>query len=190
MVIENIALFDMDGTLCDYDKALLEKLEVLRSPHEPVFKLPLRDNAPSYIRERADLIRASEKWWEELPKFKLGRDILEAARELEYRIVILTQGPRRNPASWSGKKKWIDKNLGPDVDITMTRDKGLVYGKVLVDDFPEYIERWFKWRKRGLVIMPANEGNKDYHHQQVIRYNGSNLSEVKSAMEKAKLRDA
>ena len=190
MVIENIALFDMDGTLCDYDKALLEKLEVLRSPHEPVFKLPLRDNAPNCIKERADLIRASEKWWEELPKFKLGRDILEAARELEYRIVILTPGPRRNPASWSGKKKWIDKNLGPDVDITMTRDKGLVYGKVLVDDFPEYIERWLKWRKRGLVIMPANEGNKDYHHPQVIRYGGSNLSEVKSAMEKAKLRDA
>ena len=190
MVIENIALFDMDGTLCDYDKALLEKLEVLRSPHEPVFKLPLRDNAPNCIKERADLIRASEKWWEELPKFKLGRDILEAARELEYRIVILTPGPRRNPASWSGKKKWIDKNLGPDVDITMTRDKGLVYGKVLVDDFPEYIERWLKWRKRGLVIMPANEGNKDYHHPQVIRYNGSNLSEVKSAMEKAKLRGA
>jgi len=55
--------------------------------------------------------------------------------------MILTQGPKKNPASWSGKKKWIDKNLGQDVDITITRDKGLVYGKVLVDDYPGYIEK-------------------------------------------------
>lgn len=188
MVTENIALFDMDGTLCDYDKPLSERLERLKSPHEPICKMPLRDNAPDYIKERADLIRASEKWWEELPKFKLGWDILGVARELGYRIVILTQGPRKNPASWSGKKRWIDKNLGTDVDITITRDKGLVYGKVLVDDFPGYIERWLKWRKRGLVIMPASEENKDFHHPQVVRYDGSNLLEVRSAMEKAKLR--
>jgi hypothetical protein len=48
--------------------------------------------------------------------------------------VILTQGPRRNANAWTGKKLWIDRNLGPDTDVTITRDKGLVYGKVLVDD--------------------------------------------------------
>jgi hypothetical protein len=44
--------------------------------------------------------------------------------------MILTQGPRKNPASWAGKKKCIDRHLGQDADITITRDKGLVYGKV------------------------------------------------------------
>lgn len=74
------------------------------------------------------------------------------------------------------------------MDITITRDKGLVYGKVLVDDYPGYIERWLKWRKNGLVIMPASKSNKDFKHEQVIRYDGSNLEEVSLAMESVKLR--
>jgi len=101
----------------------------------------------------------------------------------------LTQGPRKNPYAWSGKKKWIDRNLGEDQDVTMTRDKGLIYGKILVDDFTGYVERWLGWRKRGLVIMPASKENEGYSHEQVIRYNGENLEEVREAMEKAKLRE-
>ncbi|HLC56317.1 MAG TPA: hypothetical protein VJJ23_03730 [Candidatus Nanoarchaeia archaeon] len=184
MNIENIALFDLDGTLCDYDKGLSIELEKLRSPSEPPIQMQIRDTTSKYLKNRADLIRLSESWWENLPKFKLGWDVLEVAKELEYKIMILTQGPKTNPSSWSGKKRWMDKNLGEDVDITITRDKGLVYGKVLVDDFPEYIERWLKHRKRGLVIMPANNGNLNYKHHQVIRYNGENLEEVRIAMEK------
>lgn len=188
MELENIALFDMDGTLCDYETALTKSLEELRSPSEPKFTGPVRDNSPEYIRKRADLIRADVNWWANLPKLKLGWDILAISIELEYRNMILTQGPRKNPNSWSGKKIWIDKNLGEDTDITITRDKGLIYGKVLVDDFPGYIERWLKWRKNGLVIMPASAENADYKHPQVIRYTGENLEQVREAMERAKLR--
>ncbi|MBT3691016.1 hypothetical protein HOG16_02105 [Candidatus Woesearchaeota archaeon] len=189
MKLENIALFDMDGTLCDYDAGLFEKLEELRSSDEPTFHPPIRSNAPEYIKKRSDLIRRSEDWWENLPRFQLGWDILEVAKELGYRTMILTQGPRKNPYAWSGKKKWIDRNLGEDQDVTMTRDKGLIYGKILVDDFTGYVERWLGWRKRGLVIMPASKENEGYSHEQVIRYNGENLEEVREAMEKAKLRE-
>ena len=185
---ENIALFDMDGTICDYDRGLFEGLEKLRAPEELIYRHSIRDDSPEYIRNRADLIRASESWWENLPRLQLGWNILEIAKKLDYRIMILTQGPRKNPASWSGKKKWIDKNLGQEVDITITRDKGLVYGKVLVDDYPKYIERWLQWRERGLVIMPANESNKYFNQKQVIRYDGTNLEEVSKAMERVKLK--
>ena len=178
----------MDGTICDHDQSLFNGLEALRGPKEPVYMPPIKNDAPEYIKNRADLIRASESWWENLPRLQLGWNVLKIARELDYRIMILTQGPKKNPASWSGKKKWIDKNLGPDVDITITRDKGLVYGKVLVDDYPQYIERWLKWRERGLVIMPANESNKYFNHSQVIRYDGTNLEEVSKAMERVKLK--
>ena len=183
---ENIALFDMDGTLCDYDTSLRQELEQLRAPEEPILRGEIR-NAPRHIQNRADIIRSSQDWWASLPKFKLGWDILEIAKELGYRIMILTQGPRRNPSSWAGKKIWIDDNLGQDTDITITRDKGLVYGKVLVDDYPEYVEKWLQWRKRGLVIIPANNSNLSYSPPQVIRYDGTNLNEVKKAMEKVKL---
>jgi hypothetical protein len=161
--LENVALFDMDGTLCDYKKSLLEKLEELRSPNESTYNSPVTDDSPLYIIKRADLIRASEEWWENLPRFQLGWDILELAKSFGYRIMILTMGPKRNPASWAGKKRWIEKNLGSDIDVTITRDKGLTYGKVLVDDSPMDIERWTrKWGKRRKVIMPANPLNIDF----------------------------
>jgi 5'-nucleotidase len=184
--INSVALFDMDGTLCDYDKGLSEAMESLRSPVEPVCRLPILDSSPLHLRKRADMIRSSSSWWEKLPRFELGWDILKVAHELGYKVMILTQGPRKNPESWAGKKRWIDKNLGEDTDITITRDKSLVYGKVLVDDFPGYIEKWLSWRERGLVIMPANEGNKNFKHPQVIRYDGTNLNEVRRAMKIAR----
>jgi len=186
--IENIALFDMDGTLCDYDSGLLAELNKLKCPNEESLETIMHKDLPDYIKARKDLILNREEWWENLPKFKLGFDVWDLAKELEYRRMILTQGPRKNPAAWSGKKKWMDKNLGEDTEITITRDKGLVYGKILVDDFPEYIERWLAWRPRGLVIMPASSSNADYKNSQVIRYDGTNLKEVKYAMEKARLR--
>lgn len=186
--LENIALFDMDGTLCDHNKAIYDGLEKLRSPGEPVYRPPIGKDVPKYIWNRIDLIRAPEIWWETLPRFQLGWDILGVADELDYRIMILTQGSKRNPSVWSGKKKWMDNNIGQDIDITITRDKGLVYGKVLVDDYPPYIERWLKWRKNGLVIMPANELNQAYTHPNLVRYDGTNLSAVTRAMVIAKKR--
>ncbi|PIN89214.1 hypothetical protein COU61_03180 [Candidatus Pacearchaeota archaeon CG10_big_fil_rev_8_21_14_0_10_35_13] len=181
---ENIALFDMDGTLCDFDKAMEESLEKIRSPEEePYTGKP--EEAPKHIKERKELIMSSRNWWSTMPKFQIGWDILEAAKEAGFKIHILTQGPRRNPSGWKGKKVWVDRNLGPDTDITMTRDKGLVYGKVLVDDYPEYIKRWLQWRERALVIMPAGKNNNEFKHPNVIRYDGTNLEEVKEAMKKA-----
>lgn len=181
-----VALFDLDGTLCDYDGAMADSLERLRSPGEPKFKLHTRDHEPDYIRERMDLIRMSEDWWENLPKLKLGWDVLKIAKGLGFRIVILSQVPRKNPVPYSAKKRWIDKNMGQDTDIILTRDKSLVYGKILVDDFPPYINAWLKYHSRGSVIMPANSGNKEYIHPQVIRYDGSNLDDVRTAFKEAR----
>jgi len=188
--IEPIALFDMDGTLCDYEKGLSDALNFIRSPHEPEFRGHLWDDAPEYIQRRADLIRSSRSWWKNLNKFQLGWDVLAIAKSLGFKIMILTQGPRKNPESWAGKKMWIDKHLGTDTDITITRDKGIVYGKILVDDYPQYIKRWLSWRDRGLVIMPANEENKNFTHPQVIRYDGTNLEQVIKAMILARNRKA
>jgi len=181
-----IALFDMDGTLFDYEGSLQIELEKLRSSNEPKIDFNFNNN-PIYIQNRIDLITRNESFWSDMPKFELGWNVLEAVQEIGgYQISILTQGPRKNPAAWSGKKKCIDKHFGEDFDITLTRDKGLVYGKVLVDDFPGYIEKWLKWRKNGQVIMPANNFNKDFKHSQVIRYDGKNLDEVYGSIVKVK----
>lgn len=188
---ENIALFDMDGTLCDYDKSLFEELEKIRSPKEKIFNPKFERriiHAPKYIQARAELIKSREEWWANLPKLKLGWDILNIAKKLKFRIMILTGGSQKYPAKWSGKKAWINKYLGEDTEMTIASDKGIVYGKILVDDYPEFIKSWLEHRPRGLVIMPACKENENFKHPQVIRYTGKNLAEVRKAMIKAKLR--
>jgi hypothetical protein len=179
---ERIALFDMDGTLCDYESRLIADLNDLNSPQEQYIDRVPDDDAPLYLRKRVDLIRSSVEWWATLPKFQLGFDIWELTNDLGFRRMILTAGPKRNPNAWSGKKIWIDGNLGTNTDITITRDKDLVYGKVLVDDWPDYILRWLEWRPRGLVIMPASKTNENFKHEQVIRYTGHNLAQVEDAL--------
>jgi 5'-nucleotidase len=172
-----IALFDMDGTLFDYEGSLREKLEEIQSPNEPKVSFNFINNPP-YLKKRIDLITSSESFWEHMPKLSLGWDVLRIAKELNYQIHILTQGPRKNPSAWSGKKKCIDSHFGEDFNFHITRDKGLVYGTILVDDYPDYIRRWLKWRKNGRVIMPANDFNATYVQNQVTRYDGTNLEEV------------
>lgn len=180
---DNVALFDMDETLCDYSGQLSKDMRKLMSPGEKEFDGNLT-NAPEHIQKRADMIKSQQEWWENLPRLQLGFDLLKEAQNMGYRIMILTQGPTRYPAAWAGKKVWIEKNVGSDVDITITRDKSLVYGKVLVDDWLPYVENWLKWRKNGLAVMPGNELNANLSlPNNVIRYDGTNIEQVRFAME-------
>ena len=96
--------------------------------------------------------------------------------------MLLTKGPRRLPYAWTGKKLWVDSNLGKENDLNIVSDKGKFYGRVLVDDWREYVTAWLRHRPRGLVIMPANKSNKGFSHPQVIRYDGTNLEEVRKAL--------
>jgi len=187
--LEDVALFDMDGTLCDFVRKMMEDLKELQSPGESLSETMLHDDdAPDYLKARMDLIKSSAQWWATLPRFQLGWDVLGITQELDYNTMILTQAPRNNPAASAGKQEWVIRELGPETDVTLTRNKGLVYGKVLVDDYPPYISRWLEHRHNGLVIMPANAANANYIHQNVIRYDGTNLDQVRDAMLVAKNR--
>lgn len=177
--MDKIALFDMDGTLCDYEGAIKRDYDLTKSPCDPPYS---HDNKKyHYLKKRIDYIRRTPGWWLSLEKFQLGWDILEISKKLGFETHILTQGPLGSPNAWSEKLQWIQKYIG-DVDITVTRNKGLVYGTFLVDDYPPYIERWLKWRPRGKVIMPVHHYNKSFAHSRVINYNGNNLNDVKEVL--------
>ncbi len=181
---EIIALFDMDGTICDYVGSIKKELKKLNAPDEEFidpFKIK-DDPYYDYLWHRMDLIKADESWWENLPKYKLGFDIFKLTTKLGFYNEILTQAPKSNPAALAGKLKWIQKNINNHIDFTMTRNKSRHYGKVLVDDFPGFILSWLEHRPRGLAIMPLNEYNKDFKHEQVLVYNGSNLKEIEEAL--------
>lgn len=174
-----VGLIDMDGTLCDYQGALTRDLDALRGPHDP--PLAEGDETPAWLRARENVVRRQPGWWRGLPRLHLGFDLLAELRALNFEIHVLTKGPLGTPSAWTEKLEWCQQHL-PGVPVTITMDKGLVYGKVLVDDYPPYVERWLTWRPRGLVVLPAQPWNAGFTHKNAIRYDGSNLEEVRAAL--------
>lgn len=169
---DKIALFDMDGTLADYDQKLAQDLALLRHTNEPEEDLnwTTEDERPDYIKARIRLVKSQPGWWESLAEIPSGFLLLWLAKKVGFTVHVLTKGPRRLPFAWGEKLQWCQKHIAPDVDITITHDKGIVYGRVLVDDYPEYMDRWLKHRPRGLGLMPATDYNVGYQHSNVIRY--------------------
>ncbi len=179
---EDVANVDLDGTLADYNKALLAALESMRSPGEPKLEGddPFR-NTPSWLDARMMYVKNRPGFWLNLEPIPLGMEVLDLIRE-HFKINILTKGPVRTTIAWTEKAEWARKYV-PDAQVTITDDKGLVYGKVLFADWPPYIERWLQWRKRGLVLMLDHPWNRDFKHPQVIRIrNREDFPEVQRAL--------
>ena len=188
---ENIALFDMDGVLCDYDKSMKRNLEKISDPNSTPPKINRGEN-PLYIKNRIELIRNQQGWWSNLEIYQPGFDILEVAMNLGFKINILTKASRDALNSYTEKVLWLKNNMPnfEEISITHAENKGSVYGKVLVEDYPKNIDKWLKWRKNGLVIMPDQSWNKNYENPQVVSYNGKNLEEIREKMKKARDRKA
>lgn len=179
---EPIGLFDLDGSLADYEGALRLELQALF------------DNVPDNLWdaesqphfERAiDLIRSQPGWWARLPSLNDGLVVFSLAKKIGFDCQILTKGPRRFPLAWKEKVEWSQRHFGDDIDIHIVSDKKLVYGRFLYDDYPDYMERWLKHRPRGLGIMPDTPYNSDFQHERVVKFNFWNIDEVQAAMQAA-----
>jgi len=175
-----IALFDLDGTLADYDGAMRRDLALMKSPHEPD-DYDMR-NPPPHVEERMKFIKQRPGWWKSLEQIKAGFQVLNIAVELEFEIRILTAGPRSAPIAWKEKVEWCEACISGNPQVTITRDKSMVYGRVLVDDYPGYMEGWLSHRPRGLGLMPRYEENKDFQHPNVLHYDESNLDAVRERL--------
>lgn len=186
-----LALFDLDGTLADFDGAMQRDMRTLQAPGEEPF-VRADDKGPSYLQERMRLIRKQPGWWRNLDRFQLGWDILTEALDIGFDVMVLTKGPYNTTSAWTEKVEWCRANLPYRTKVTITEDKSAVYGRVLVDDWPEYVEPWLAKRPRGIAIMPAQRWNKDYYEtgsekfkERVVRYDGSNKDLVRAVLKKA-----
>jgi 5'-nucleotidase len=180
--LDKVFLFDLDGSLADYDGVLLADLEKMRSPAEtPPPDIRVAWSQP-HLRARLHAITARPGWWAGLPPLEAGMAVYHKAKEMGFDCQVLTKGPKTQPRAWAEKVEWCQHHLGTDVDVHVVSDKGLVYGVALYDDYPRYIEAWLKNRPRGLVVMPVNSGNHDFRHANVLPYDGTNLDEVERAM--------
>lgn len=165
---DNVALIDLDGTLADFDDTMHEQLKRLLSPGE---RLPhdIHKSREPWLENRMDLIMRQPGFWENLPIIPSGFRVYRLLCELGYRPAVLTRGPGTKPLAWAEKVRWCQKHL-PEVDITIvTRKKSLVYGKVLFDDYPPYIESWLEHRPRSKVLMLETQYNSGFMHPQVLR---------------------
>ncbi len=171
---DKLCLFDMDGTLFDYEGQMRSDLSRICSQHEPdpmTMDIWDENGVPAWLKHRMHLIKNVPGWWRDLPKLKIGWVLLREIQKIGFDIQILTKGPKSRPHSWAEKVECVQRHFGQDeVGINIVMDKGGKYGRVLVDDFPEYIERWLECRSRGLVIMPLNRHNKDFKHPNVLSY--------------------
>lgn len=159
---EPVALVDMDGTIADYERAMLAALEDVLRDHDNTHH-PLSDRTYDKIKL---LIKQQPGFWLNLEPIRFGLKIAVELEKLGFKLMVLTKGPVRSTNAWTEKVEWCAKWL-PTADVTITHDKGLVYGKVLVDDYPEYILRWLEWRPRGIVLMPRRAWNAGFRHPNV-----------------------
>ena len=182
--MDNIALFDMDRSLVDYDEGIINSLNMILCHDE---KKITKENIGQmertrFTHERIKLIRSQPGWWFNLNPLQEGMKVLDIAREIGVQIHILTKGPKKLPTAWKEKVEWCQKHIGENVDIHITSNKGMVYGKVLYDDYPEYMNQWIKNRPRGLGIMPSHSHNVDFQHPNVLKSNAENIEQVKIAL--------
>ena len=183
-----IALFDLDGSLADWDTAMRDELNAIRGPHDA----PLGDNLREYEdahpsnKRRMALIQSRPGWWRSLRRIEHGFEVLRLANEIGFDIHILTKGPRDIASAWAEKLEWCaaqSELRGVPVHITM--DKSLVFGRVLYDDYPKYMDSWLEHRHRGLGIMPVTPSNNWFKNDNVVSWTGANLDDVRSALQAA-----
>lgn len=180
-----IGLFDLDGNIADYDTQMREDWNALRHPSEPFVKHP-HSIGEDWAEARIRLIRRQPGWWRNLRPFQLGFDVLDVARELEFENHALTKGPSSHSQAWAEKVDWIHE-FAPDLLITISEKKSLVYGKFLCDDWPKYYLPWLEVRPRGIAIVPAQPWNEAHcNHPRIVRYDGTNLAEVRARLTEAR----
>ena len=171
--MNKIALIDMDGTIADYDKGIRAGLHEIAAPHDPPLPKDIH-KAPEWLDRRADFVKSRSGFWRELKPIDAGFRVVNALEAAGYSLTVLTKGPHRTRSAWTEKAEWCDHYL-PHKDIVMVDGKepelhkGLVYGKVLFDDFPPYVEAWLKHRPRGKVIMLKHHYNEDFEHESVLK---------------------
>lgn len=180
-------LVDLDGTLADYHAAMKKGLEPMRAPEEEdVDWASYERRPPPHIEARMDLVKRQPGFWKGLQPVSDGFEVLHLIREVGFSLNVLTKGPKRTTQAWTEKVEWCQHYL-PDVPVTVTQDKGIVYGRGLFDDYPPYLLRWLEHRPRGLCLMLDQPWNRDFSHPQVVRVlrpflNTDNVEAVRSRL--------
>lgn len=167
-----LALVDLDGTLADFDGAMRLGMRKLASPDE-VFIWNREGDKYPHLRARRELVMRQQGFFRNLEPIKRNMMLVDHIAGMGFDLHILTKGPMYAPNAWTEKLEWCQKHLRPGTPLTITQNKELVYGKLLVDDWTPYVERWLEVRPRGLAIIPATKANVGFYHPRAERFTGT-----------------
>ena len=122
---------DMDGVICNFGGAI-KKVGVT---------VDLLNNDADKAWELID--GAGEEFWSDMDWMPDGKLLWNYIKK--YKPTILS-APSRNPQSKTGKRKWIDKELGKDVSSIFVqkqdKQKYAAPYSILIDDHKKNISQW------------------------------------------------
>jgi len=173
--MRKIAIVDMDNTLVDYTEGMRLEYDALCSPNEENYEAAKKryegKEWPDHLWQRIQTIYGRVDWWYNLEPLSVGFEIVEVLKSRGYEIHVGTSGPSDHPRSWMEKYQWV-KDFFPKADaVHITRDKSILGGQILVDDWPDYITKWQDYNHGGFVVVPAHHYNKHLTMQtDVLRY--------------------
>lgn len=155
-------LADLDGCLADYAAGMARSLEENGIPTDGTLPEDVLNNVKR-------LVRRVPGWWRALPTLPLGMRLWNFANKLGFEMHVLTKAPDDADNAWSEKFAWCREHLNTTTNIAVVRNKAPMYGTVFLEDSPDNILPWLKHRKRGVVLMPVEEGwNDKFKHPQVV----------------------
>jgi len=168
-----LVLLDLDGTLADYDAAMISGLASLMSSEEVFIDRSgigfQRDIVPTYMQERERMVRSMPGFYRHLKPIPLGFFVYSVLRDLGYNFHVASKAPRHNTAIASMEKiQWCEEYL-PGIPVTISGDKSILRGDILFDDWPGYIEPWLQANSNGLAIVPDSPWNKKFHHSRILK---------------------
>lgn len=175
-----VALFDLDGTLADLDRQLADDMNRIKGPDEPDFVAALPgQKSPPHIKARKIMIFNQPDWWEQLPRYQPGWDVLEMVRQAGLQVQIASKPSMDCHDSAAQKLRWVERHLGKVV-THLSGDKGMIQADLLVDDWVQYVARWLELNPQGRAILPLHSWNQDFRHDRAIHYDGTNADQVRA----------
>ena len=179
--VQPIALLDLGGTLCDCSASLRDGLALLAGPNDPT-EGESAEVAAANLEARRRLVMGAPGFWRDLPPLAAGFELLELVREQGFSVHVVTKGPHDVPDAWADKVRWCRRHL-PDVPVVVTDSKTLVFGHVLIDDWPPYVHDWQRQWPEALAVVPVHPWNHDLPvGARVLRYDGANRPQVREAL--------
>lgn len=177
LTVKPVAFIDMDGSIANYDRGILAKMNEITPPGEPEIKELFIDANGPWREQQRHLISSQTGFWRNLEPITEGMGLVQGLEAMGYRIIVLTKGPRKKNFAWAEKKDWCDQYL-PGADVVVTTCKDVMVGEILYDDWPPYFEAWLDTNPQGLVVMRDTPSNRGYYHPQVLRLTPDNCQEI------------